>query len=246
MALPVLAFAQRSHEFGFSVKTGTLQFPHSNVTEWGDNRIEYFEKIGSTMAIGCYGKFAFGKRVKLFGAAQLDYAVGYSGVKSRFYFESVRGVQALDYKYLVVHSTYSLLMPLKIQYLFGKNFRSGIMIGGGYSLPVSGNIKGRTVSVDLTKTRDAETVVDWTPVFEGVTLNPNLFWTLGYFRRLNENTSIGMEFAFINRNKNGTAGYFIDDPYADCFPPCYSGIQLPDIRSLYVTIEHNVRQRKRK
>lgn len=247
-SLATLTVAQQKPEFGFVAKFGTYAIPSSKTesSAYGSNTSQstFTQKLGQTQSIGFWSAVPIGKYVRL--SAELLYRRGtFSNSQAYFseYFDGASSLRFWSTQNQSIHEN-TLSLPIKIHLTFKENGKTTFAFGGGLSRIFSATVRSSN------EYKQSPSSYPYPPSypypFPIVRSNWSDFeigfnMTAGLHHRLDNKTSIGIEYTFEKSPEQGYSYLSLSSlAIVDCLCYDYYLMRHSNMNSFSVSLRHNI------
>ncbi len=239
------AFSQNRASFGFVVKAGNFSLPFQH-KENTDNELRIKrdfsrQTAGYLFGLGIWESYQIDAHFKLYGELVFRHSSCTTSDGYDMELKAVEGAKSSSNRE-IRFSESNLSLPVKLHYSFASNGRTAVAIGAGIVANIGTTIKGTRRYRNSLVNQNAYTYSNISPpFFSGRTINPVLTLITGVYHRIQEGTSIGLEFAYERRSaERRYSATRIDcgGPLIDCGG--YSYLGSPSMRSLSIVLSHDL------
>lgn len=236
-----MAVAQKQNEFGLVARGGGVSVAANRISS--DARAATFSfgiVPGKEFALGIFHKINFAKH--FFISTELLYRYAdyqYQWVNVEHYPYNGQ-YQTSVYQTKISTKEQSVLVPVKIGGVFGKNGRNGAYLGVGVSQIIGFRTHNRVEGLLFDNGTTSSGVFNRTIVYRSKTakFSPGVSWSAGLFRNVSRQIALGIEFNVEHRyNSTFNEGTFLY-PYVFFSEKLFDG--TPDIRDISLTFRYNI------
>ena len=239
-------FSQKNADFGLVLQAGNFTSPNQKTEQnfsggEGVYTNSTNQKAGISYAVGIRQSIRLGGYFRI-SAEVLYRMASFSTSKAYSYGPISAAPNYTDIQSQQVAES-SIAIPVKLHMSLKKNGRTSIVLGAGISRVLRSEFKANSASKNVLFPQS-----DYACRCPDLDLGmrdfkPATVFTAGLYQNINKSTSLGLEFSYEHRSEEQrySSGFGdINEPFVNCFCSGYQYLQTPSMRSLSVSLSHNL------